>query len=527
MPTNPKRGASMIFDSYMRYVMEAQTEEEEQIFEIREWYEGRQFPNGIGKRERYVAPILRDMLETYPMLNLVERTVRIINERVRITEVASDDKASNILFKLWWEKNKMASGQSSVYEAALRDRACVVILEWNYRDNHPMFHTNELFDGVGGSCRIHYDENDKVEYVSKRWAQLDEYDRPNGNTRFTLYFPEKIERWISEGGGSARMMTTTEVRAELGMSIPNPQPWVDANGDPLGIAAVVFDNVNYASECFGVMSAQAGMNEAILDWHTSSRYHGIPTVLFEGVAFKVDPLTGREIEPEWGPGKGIAFDSGRVSRLQPVDVASLFEGAVMPWIRVASLQKGWPMHVFTQMPPSGETLRQMESPLIVQAEDKMNAFTDSWKTLFTIASKMHEIVTGERPKGLVTLEWASPVSLNELYVARVAQTNARAEKATFDNGDLSQRQRLIEQGYTPEDADRIIDERNTEKDEELARQIKLETAKIMIQVKADKELAAMEAEKQEELARQQAEEAANRPEPVVVAAPQGANEDRE
>ena len=464
--------------AYIDYVLETQTEEEDAIALIREWYEGRQFPNGLYDRWKYLSPTMRDLVEKYPMLNIVERTVRVLNERIRVDQIDSDSEDLKTLLNDWWKDLNLSSLESEIYEKALRDKAAILLLDWDFEKQVPKFVLHELWDGKGGTCRIHYDENDKVSFVSKRWVPEDTYGMPTGEYRMTLYFPDRIERWIGSNSGDSRLMTPEEIKNEIGTSVKNPQPWVDAENKPMGIAAVVFENFGYRSECEAVISAQAGLNDSILDWHTSSRYHGIPTVLFEGVSFRVDPMTGKEIEPEWTPGKGLAFDSGRVSRLQPVDISALFKGAVLPWIEVAALQKGWPIHVYTQMPPSGETLRQMESPLVTQCDDRKTRFEDAWRSIFNQAVKLHNLMSGDSLEGKIVISWKSSVSLNELYEARVAQTNARAKKAIAETASLSQLQVLREMNYSEDEANRIWKERQKELDLATERKVRIEVAKI-------------------------------------------------
>lgn len=466
---------------YIKWSLASNDDEEEELFRIREWYEGRQFPEGLGEREQYVAPTLVNLLNDYPMLNLLERTVRVLNERIRLKKITcpTNEAWGNKAME-WWKSARLGSWQTEIYEAALRDKACVVIVEWDYENDRPVFYKNELWDGYGGSCRIHYDDNDQVIFVSKKWVEVDDNDIATGNTRITLYFPDRIERYVSEGGSSARLLTSQELKDEYGYALQNPQPWVDGEGKPMGIAAVVFENVNYVSECASVIAAQSGLNESILDWHTSARYHGIPTVVFEGVSFRIDPKTGKDVEPEWTPGKGIAIDDGKVIRLQAADISSLFEGAVMPWIKVVSLQKGWPMHVFTQMPPSGETLRQMESPLVIQCDDKKISFEDSWRDLFELGRKMHYVVNGEWLDGDLEFEWTSSVSLNELYEARVRQTNARAMKVEFDQAKLSAKEVMRRMGLDDKAIERVYKEYQAQLDADTDRKIRIEEAKKQV-----------------------------------------------
>ncbi len=447
---------AVIKDSYIDYILSSQDETEAEIFEIREWYEGRQFRT-LEKREEFMSPILADLLKRYPLMNLVKRTVSAVKERLSVESIQCTNDAKREMADQWWKSNALSSWQAEIYEAALRDRACVVIVGWDGVKKEPTFTLNELFDGSGGNCRIYYDENDNVGFVSKRWIETDETGIPTGRIRYTLYLKDQIARFYSdEQSEDLVLMSVAELKKEDPSITKNPQPWLDKDGNPMGIAAVVFENRNYISECHEAMGPQAGVNDALLDWHSSSRYHGIPTMIFSEVQFKIDVVSGKEITPKWSPGKAIAIDHGDVKRLQPVDMAMLFNGAVMPWIQVLAWQKGWPIHVFTSMPTSGETIRQLEGSLVAQVEDKKATFSDSWEELFKIAFKLNEMMNGPTPEGDISFKWKSALSISILYDLNILEKKAQI-------GDLPQRIKLKELGYSEVEIEAIIKLRDEEK----------------------------------------------------------------
>lgn len=445
-----------IKESYIDYILAAQDETEAETFEIREWYEGRQFAT-LEKREEFMSPILSDILKRYPLMNLVKRTVGAVKERLSVESIQCTNDKKRELADKWWKSNALSSWQAEIYEAALRDRACVVIVGWDGIKKEPTFTKNELFDGIGGNCRIYYDENDNVGFISKRWIEMDETGIPTGRIRFTLYFKDQIARYVSdENSDKLNLMSVSELKKEDVSITKNPQPWIDSDGNPMGFAAVVFENRNYLSECQEAMGPQAGVNDALLDWHSSSRYHGIPTLIFSEVQFKIDPVTLKEVTPRWSPGRALAIDHGNVTRLQPVDMSTLFDGAVKPWIQVLAWQKGWPIHVFTSVPTSGETIRQLEGSLVAQVEDKKATFGDSWEELFNIAFKLNRMMNGEELEGDLEFKWKSALSISILYDLNILEKKAQI-------GDLPQRIKLKELGYSESEIETIIKLRDEEK----------------------------------------------------------------
>ena len=95
----------------------------------------------------------------------------------------------------WWERNRMDAGQDELMEAALCDSEASIIVDWF--DGYPRWTFNKAFDGTRG-VRVHRDPGtDEIMFVSKRWHMSDP-NQPGeeGKRRATLYFPDRVERYI-------------------------------------------------------------------------------------------------------------------------------------------------------------------------------------------------------------------------------------------------------------------------------------------------------------------------------------------
>jgi hypothetical protein len=440
------------------YLVAPQTVEEDAIYEIREWYQGRHFRDALAERQEFISPIVYKMLSRYPFVNLVKTSVKVLNERLKLVSISSENQEKAELASEWWRDLEMDSWQGFIYEAALRDKACVVIVGWDGVKKRPTIAKNELWDGYNGHCRIVYDTNDNILFVSKRWDESDPIGNLTGRVRITVYFPDRIERYVVDDGEiNPRLMTIEEIRAESPEIAQNPQPWVNSSGDPLGLAAIVFENRGYVSECEDAMTIQAALNDAVLDFHSNLRYHGIPTIVFQKVQFRIDPITGKPEKPKWGPGKALVVDDGDVKRIEPTNSITLYNGSIKPWIEMLAHQKRWPMHIFHQAPPSGETLRQMESALVSQCNDKKLNFSDSWQKVFDLCFKLYLEDTGvDLTEGRLYLRWDTSLGLNDAYDMNVLKTKKEV-------ADLPQAVVLEELGYSKDRIEQIIDMRDDEK----------------------------------------------------------------
>ena len=428
---------SDLYQTYLKAAIAAQTNAERDLAEIRQFYDGEQIKH-YGKSEAYLAEVFREMFIKYPAANLVKTTVNIATERLAVKSLAGGTKSQLATAAGdWWKAARLDSWQDDLYAFALRDSAAVLIVDWDESRRVPTFAVNELWDGTGGNCRIHFDDTGNVAFVSKRWNVHDERDRYTGKTRLTLYFADRIERWISTSlaGWDWRLMSPAELNGT-----PNPMPWIMPDGTPIGIAAVPFFNRPYESECAVAMTPQTLLNEAILSWHATGRFHGFPMLAIEGSYTPEKDAQGNPKPFETGPGRVIKTGGGALKRVEPTDMLALFEGAVIPAVKLVAMSKRWPDHAFAGMPPSGETLRQMEGPLVSQVEAKQRVFGDSWRDAFSVAQRLYEANTGEKLAGEIDVQWKSALAVSAKYDAEVVGARAAA-------GQLPRKQRWRELGF--------------------------------------------------------------------------------
>lgn len=394
---------SLTTEAYMRSLTAAAEQWEIDLREIRDFYEGEQIED-YGRLGDQIAKRFREMFLKYPACNLVKVGVSTIADRLAINSITAKNAETAKLAQAWWDLTEMRSWQLDLYRYLLRDSMAVVIASWDATNQIPIWTVHELFDGVEGNCRVHWDSDGNVMFVSKRWVEHDANDVPTGRTRITVYYEDQIERYVAEssGGANLRLMTPEECQAEDPNITANPEIWIMADGRAIGSPAVVFYNNPFESEAEDLMTPQTGVNESILSWHVAGRYGGFRMLVMENASEQVDK-DGNPIPLRVGPGRFIRVRSQgtQPTRVYPIpaeDVGAIFEGAVMPYINLASMAKRWPVHVFntTSMPSSGELVRMLEGSLVAQCDIKKPMLEDSWRELFEVTARMG-VVFGRQP----------------------------------------------------------------------------------------------------------------------------------
>ncbi len=433
--------------AYLRAAAASVLEDEGKLRTCRAFYEGEQ---GVVLTERQ-KEYLKQEQDTFA--NLCKRVVSIPKERLALTGkgIAATTGADSQFADAatgWWRANGLEAGQKDLYECSLRDGTGGLIVGWDQVEGRPTFTANLIYDGETGLLRLHYDSDGTLLFASKRWTVWNPL-KPGetGQRRLTIYRPDALERYEADpkAAGGWRWL----IPAELG-GLPNPQPWVDATGAPLGVPVIPFDNPG-GSELAEVIRLQEEINHALGTFDIATDFHGWPLLWLQNVSLDKD-ASGNQIVPEFGPGSAIILDKdGSAGRIEPANLVTLFQAGTLSWVQVLALVKGWPLFLFdrSQQPPSGVALRIMEGSLISQIEDKQAVFGVAWLKSFEMGRKLHHLYTGEELRGEINLTWKPAQTQDE-------KTEAESQATKWDAAQIPILQRWREAGYTQAEIDQML-----------------------------------------------------------------------
>lgn len=449
--------------AYLRAAHASQQDEERDIATFRDFFEGDQ---GVKLSDRQKEYLSRDV-DSFG--NICKRTVNIIKDRLEIDEegirpTEPEGEAYAGEATRWWSEAMLGTLQKDLYEASLRDGNTALIVGWDEVEGRPTFKHNLTIDAnQTGLVRFHYDSDDNLIFASKRWTVWDPLNPgETGRRRLTVYRPDLIERYEADPGwpDGWRFLDPSEI------GLPNPQIWTmdgTLNGEPIGIPVIPFDNPG-GSELEDVLNIQELINHSLGTFDIANDFHGWPFLWFVNANLPVDSTTGKSIIPDNGPGQAVLLgEGGAAGRIEPADLKMMFEGGVISQVQILALVKGWPVFIFdrSQQPPSGIALQIMESSLVKQVEDKQAVFGGAWAQAFDIARKLSAIMGGGDLPGELDFVWKSARTADE-------KTQAETQEIKFRSGEVPVIQRWRELGYTQDQIDQMLLDKQREDDLGLA-----------------------------------------------------------
>ncbi len=439
--------------AYLRAAQAAIEEVEEKMQTYRSFYNSKQGLILTDRQKDYLGA------DAESLGNICKRTVNIVKDRLQLTKdgIAGADNTSQLYADAvteWWGDNSLDAKQKDIYEASLRDSNVGVIVGYDKDNKRPTFTPNLLYDGKTGLLRFHYDNDNNLLFASKRWTTWDPLTPgATGKRRLTVYRDTQIERYEADSKQLTgwRFLEPKEIGGD-----PNPQPWLDTDGTPLGIPVIPFENPN-GSELEEVIIIQKLLNHSLSTFDIATDFHGFP-ILWLVNAVLPKAADGTSQIPEFSPGTGILLgEGGKADRIEPADLIKMFQAGVLSWVQVLSIIKGWPAFLFDLSGniPSGVALKILEGSLVNQVEDKQVVFSDAWKACFDMGRKLHRLAGNGDLQGSLRLTWKRAQTNDELNQIEIKEKK-------FTTGEIPIIQRLRELGYTEKQINQMLDDKRRE-----------------------------------------------------------------
>ena len=200
----------------------------------------------------------------------------------------------------------------------------------------------------------------------------------------TIYFPDRIEKYIS----TAAVPQWQPLRVE-GEAFP--LPWLDKNGDPLGIPVISFRNraqgTPYGmSEIQDVIPLQDALNKTLIDLIAVADTNAFPLLVALGFEipddFTISPGALIQIPPS--PDGNTDFKTVPGTNLD--NFINVLQHLVMEIARISSTPLSR-FQISGQVAAEG-TLKQQEAGLIAKVENKQVIFGNAWEDAMRMAIKM-------------------------------------------------------------------------------------------------------------------------------------------
>jgi len=445
--------------AYLRWLSLEEAAEEQLVRTLRDYAAGAH-PVYLTERQKQFIGLKASTTARLYSHNLCQLVIDAVVERLSVVgfapSLAEDEERFSSLERwldVWWENNRTEALQDEVHEAALRDGAAYLVVDWDSEEGRPRWTLNLKSDGTQG-IKVHRDPNNgRVIFAAKKWQVYDPINTENnGRTRYTLYFPDRVEKYISTRDSSAGIGGTIWEPYRDSEDEPWPIPWVDDEGKPLGVAAVEFANPG-GSEIAGMLPLQDMLNKSDLDLIAATDASGFRILFASGVTTSVDPTTGQTESLTIRPGTLLRFPSqdAKLGVIEPIDPRLLIASCKY-WIESIAGVTRTPQYLFQAIgadQPSGESLRQQEVGLVRKVQRRQQVFGNAWEDVIYMSAKLHNLYRPGEAVEVVRLqtEWAKA----EEFVDEIEQQRRQAETALmWQQVGVSQETTLTRLGFDPE-----------------------------------------------------------------------------
>lgn len=352
-------------------------------------------------------------------MNLCPAVCDAVKDKLKITGFAVDEGPPNTAIHAAriWSANGMDLRSGEVHKEALKNGDAYVIV-WPGNDGRAMIHPNGA-----ASIAVTYDEESpgRLKQAAKFWRTAEKH------TRLNLYFPDRIEKYVTAKAGEGILREASEFvpalvgsaatgQAELAFAARS-EPHVVQN--PFGVVPV-FHFANNAdtgmpgrSELEAAIPIQDGLNKSVLDMLVAMEFSAFRQRWVAGIEVDID-ADGKAIPPFksavdrlWvAPDANSKFGDFKEAELdQFLKVKDSFR------IDIASVT-GTPLHYL--MPhmrgqPSGETLKRSETRFIAKVRDRQASFGQVWADLMEFALK----IEGQSGDLRIRSRWEDPSPMSE------------------------------------------------------------------------------------------------------------------
>ncbi len=337
-------------------------------------------------------------------LNYMDIVVQTLADRLRVAEITSDDPAAAAWAADRLAESRFDSLQGDVHESALTDGDTYLLAYFDPASGTVRWCHEPAFDGINGMLTVYALTTDAEPSAAiKVW-------RIGGDTRVNVYYADRIERYVSSGGGNLMLYETAD---QAGVT-----PLIGRDGMPLGLPVIHFRNRSRrwgaygASEIETAIPVQNALNRTLYSMIMAA----------ELTAFQIRYAVGWQPPPDIAPGMWLAISPNRP--LQPnekIDIGTMPQGELMPYLDMARYLAAeigkitrTPSPEFGWEGASGESLRQREIGLIGKARRFQVKAGEAWARAVQVGAQIEAAYgVGSPPtKARFRVRWM-PVDVRE------------------------------------------------------------------------------------------------------------------
>ena len=410
--------------AFLQWQVAEELARQKEVVNARMYYEGSQV---VMTTERIRALLgLSSSEDVRLKLNVIRTVINAVAERLSIkaitattpTAQAGDDESNNTQAKEardWaeyvWDNNRLDVLQDEAHTDAVNDGESFVIVDYvegfgarlipHPRYTDPNANSSASVDddnpratsaGDGFGCKVFYQNDDPAQPIiraSKRWRE--ELGNGKARLRLTEYYPDRIEKYEIPNG------VPVEFRDEGDTAWP--LPWVDKQGQPLGVPVFCFDEPSKRPHALDAWGQQDAVNQALIDLLAGNRIAAFrifkvfgfyPTT--DGKAPAADRSNWLAIEP--GGIYGTQSKGPNEAALDPIDgmEPEPFLKTLDALIQKAASVTDTPLSRFqvSGQVAGADTQKEYKDALIKKVEKRQRRFGRVWADALAMALKLEK-----------------------------------------------------------------------------------------------------------------------------------------
>lgn len=427
---------------HMQRVVERQDAEAQKTRALRDYYDGEHPTLLTARQQEYLGPLVAP--DAFPFAyNLMRPVADTLAERLSVTgfvvngATADDDEGPDAdmarLLWAWWKANRLDLIEQRIYAHALVDGKTFTMVDYDATEGRPRIVEHRLDDGERG-VRLLRDDADpnRVLFATRYFWDADPLRPTRTFERKTVYLATEIRKYRRSGAGVS-VGGWAQMRDEGDPAWP--LPWVNAAGQPLGVAVNEFPNPG-GSEIEPVIGLQNALNKTWLDLVAAADASGFPIMAVEYQAGLMPPAPAGDDNIEGadelriGPGRMLELDGATFRRIEAANLTPMLDVIEALTTAIAGVSRT-PQYYLRPIGggdvPSGEALKQLESGLVARARKRQRVFGQAWedtlRTALRVANAFGPFSLPEDAQ--IEIVWADAETRNEFTVAQTAEAHKR------------------------------------------------------------------------------------------------------
>lgn len=439
--------------SYAAWLAEQELRRQRNMQTVRNYYAGEQSVRLTPRQKQYLGQASGGRFVD----NACREVVDAVVDRLLINGFTSSDaELATWLGELHTSLRRLSVVTAELHKRAVRDGEAFLLVTWDDRGLQ-LTPQHRFIDGQAGGdgngMQAVYPDGDTsqpMRYAAKRWTGtvVNGKGQTEARPRMTLYFPERVEKYIRETSDESGWRPYQEPGDAAW-----PIPWVDRAGAPLGIAATHFRNPDTRSELWDAIPLQDALNKLLIDTLAGADTSGFRLLFAHGFVPTTD---GKEPAADGGnllalaPGSIIstkAADAG-LEAIPPGDLGQLLAAYDRIVVRLATVTRT-PISRLTGQVQAAETLKEQKEPLLAKVRVRQELFGEGWEQVLRLAVGLANAFGGQM------LARTAPVEVTWLP-AETRDEKAELEALALKQGmGVPEEQLWREMGYTEDEIDRM------------------------------------------------------------------------